>query len=204
MSKKFYPGKFIVFEGLDGSGQSTQTKLLAEFLEGKNYKVLTTKEPTLDSRAGKKIRQILDEKTKEDPAELQKLFAQDRQVHLNELIIPRLKEGKIVISDRYFYSTFAFGYSDGLDLNWLIKLNEDFLAPDIAFILKVAPKICVARIEKRGKAKTLFEKEAKLVKVWEGYEKLAKIFKEIKIINGEKSIPEVFEDIKKEYQILKI
>lgn len=204
MRKNSYPGKFIVFEGLDGSGQSTQAGLLRNFLVKKGYQVVLTKEPTLDSTAGKKIRQILDEKIKEDPAELQKLFAQDREEHLKNVIIPALEKGEIVISDRYFYSTFAFGYSDGLNLDWLIKLNGNFLTPDITFVLKVAPKICVERIEKRGKVKTLFEKELKLAKVWEGYEKLSKIFKEIKIIDGEKSIPEVFEDVKKECQILKL
>jgi len=202
MLKNTYPGKFIVFEGLDGSGQSTQTSLLRDFLIEKGEQVLITKEPTKDSEAGKKIRQILDEKTKEDPAELQKLFAKDREEHLEKVIIPALQEGKIVISDRYFYSSLAFGSSDGVDLEWLTKLNDGFLLPDIAFILKVSPKICVERIDKRGTAKTLFEKEAKLAKVWEGYEKLAEIFKNIIIINGEKPIQEVFEDIKRKCQLL--
>jgi len=198
MLKNSYPGKFIVFEGLDGSGQSTQTKLLAEFFNKKGQSVLTTKEPTLDSEAGRKIRQILDEKVKADPAELQKLFSQDRAEHLENIIIPALKEDKIVISDRYFYSSLAFGSADGVDLNQLIKLNENFLTPDRVFLLKVAPKICVERIEKRGKPKTLFEKEMKLTKVWENYEKISRIFPEIKIIDGEKSIEEVFENVKNE------
>ncbi len=197
MVKNTYPGKLIVFEGLDGSGQSTQTSLLRDFLIEKGFQVLTTKEPTKDSEAGKKIRQILDEKTKEDPAELQKLFAQDREEHLKNLIIPALKERKIVISDRYFFSTFAFGASYGLNLEQLIKLNENFLLPDATFILKVSPRICIERIEKRGIVKTLFEKEEKMARVWRTYEIMPQRFENVFIIDGEKPIQEVFEEVKK-------
>ncbi|MFH1841540.1 MAG: dTMP kinase, partial [Candidatus Nealsonbacteria bacterium] len=116
-------GKFIVFEGLDGSGQTTQANLLKDFLEEKGKEVVLTKEPTKNSEAGRRIREILDEKEKLDPIDLQRLFIQDRREHLDNLIIPSLKEGKTVISDRYFFSTIAFGASDGVDRNWLIEAN---------------------------------------------------------------------------------
>lgn len=196
MLKNLYKGKFIVFEGLDGSGQSTQTKLLAEFLKEKGHKVLTTKEPTLDSVAGKKIRQILDEKTKEDPAKLQKLFAQDRKVHLNGLILPELKKGKIVISDRYCFSSFAFG-SIAVPLNFLLKINDKFLMPDIIFFLDVKPVICLARMGKRNKDKTLFEEKNKMKKVYQNFKKILKNFKNSIIINGERNISQVHQEIKK-------
>lgn len=197
MLKSSYSGKFIVIEGLDGSGQSTQTELLRKFLIEKGHQVVVTKEPTLDSEAGRKIREVLDEKEKLDPGKLQELFAQDRKEHLENLIIPALKEGSFVISDRYFFSSFAFGASDGLDLEWLIKLNNDFLLPNLTFILKVRPRVCVSRIDKRGKNKTLFEKEEKLTKVWEAYRTLPDRIENVEIIDGEKTIEEVFEEIKK-------
>lgn len=187
---------FIVFDSLDGSGQSTQISLLRDFLIGKGYQVLATKEPTLDSEAGKKIRQILDEKIKTEPKKLQELMIQDRKEHLENIIIPALKEGKWVISDRYFFSTFAYGVSDGLDLEQLIKLNDNFLIPDQSFILKVSPEVCIDRIEKRGTQKTLFEKLEKLAKVWAVYEELPQKIENTIIIDGEKSIPEVFEQVK--------
>lgn len=197
---KFDPGKFIVFEGLDGSGQSTQVALSAKFLrEEKGFEVVVTKEPTLDSEAGRRIREILGEKIKIEPAELQELFAQDRKEHLENLIIPALKAGKIVISDRYFFSSFAFGSLD-CDLEWLIKLNDDFILPDFTFLLKVSPEVCIERIEKRGEEIKLFEKREKLEKVWQGYEKLLDRFN-IKVIDGERSIEEVFEDIKKDMEM---
>lgn len=196
MIKNNYPGKFIVFDGLDGSGQSTQTSLLRDFLVEKGYQVIITKEPTLDSEAGKKIRQILDEKIKIEPDKFQELFAQDREEHLEKVVIPALKKGKWVISDRYFFSSFAFGASDGLDFDWLIKINDNFLLPDRTFILKVQPEVCLDRIDKRGTAKTLFEKKEKMVKIWAVYETFPKRFPETAIIDGEKTIPEVFEQVK--------
>lgn len=195
-----YQGIFIVFEGLDGSGQSTQVKFLGDFLIKKGYQVVLTKEPTLESRAGKKIREILEEKQKISPKKLQELFAKDREKHLKKLIIPALKKGKIVISDRYFFSSFAYGKAGGVSLEYLFKLNENFILPDITFFLKVSPKICIQRIIKRGEKITLFEKEKKFAKVWEVYQLLPQKIKNanIKILNGEKPIKEVLKEVKKE------
>lgn len=198
MIKNSYPGKLIVLEGLDGSGLSTQANLLGDFLIKKDYQVVLTKEPTLDSEAGKKIRKILDKKEKISPQKFQELFTKDRKGHLEKLIIPALKEGKIVISDRYFFSSFAYGTADGLDLNRLIKLNDNFLLPDITFLLKVSPEVCLERIQKRNKSeeRTLFEEKEKLAKVWQVYKILPKKFKNIKVIDGEKSSKEVFNQVK--------
>jgi dTMP kinase len=196
IKKNSYPGKFIVFEGLDGSGQSTQAELLRDFLVKKGYQVVLTKEPTLDSEAGKKIRKILDKKSKIEPQKLQELFAQDRREHLENLIIPALKEGKIVISDRYFFSSFAYGASSGVDLDWLIKINDEFLLPDLTFLLKVSPKVCLERIKKRGKERTFFEEKEKLARVWKIYQILPNHFQNIYIIEGERAKEEVFSQIK--------
>ena len=197
MIKHNYSGKFIVIEGLDGSGHTSQTSLLANFLIKNNYKVFLTKEPTQESKQGKKIREILSGGIKISNIELQKLFAEDRKWHLKNEIIPALREGKIVISDRYYFSSFAYGSANGIDLNKLIELNKNFLFPDLTFILEVNPKICIKRIEKRGEQKELFEKKEQLEKVWEIYKGFNKIFNNIIVINGENSIENVFEDIKK-------
>ena len=196
MKKNPYPGGFIVFDGLDGSGQSTQAEFLKDFLKEKGYKVILTKEPTLDSQAGKEIKEVLEKKKKISPKELQELFAKDRKEHLKTLIIPALEQGKVVISDRYFFSSFAYGQASGLDLNWLIKINNEFLLPDITFFLAVSPKVCLERIKKRNQKRTLFEEKEKLEKVYRNYQKIAKKFPNVKIINGEKPIKEVFEKIK--------
>lgn len=197
MIKNNFPGKFVVLEGLDGSGQSTQASLLNDFLIQSGKEVVLSKEPTKNSEAGIKVRQVLGGKEKVDAMKLQEFFAEDRREHLKNKIIPALKLGKYVISDRYFFSSFAFGISDGLDLEWLIKLNDDFIIPNLAIILKVAPNTCIDRISKRGIAKELFETEEKLSKVWKTYEILPQRFENSFIINGENSIEEVFGDIKK-------
>lgn len=196
MIKNKFPGKFIVFEGLDGSGQSTQTELLKEYLKGRGEKVVKTKEPTSESEPGKKIREVLDKKKEISPRQLQKLYAEDRKEHLNNLIIPNLKKGTTVISDRYFFSSFAFGGVD-VDMNWLIKINNNFLMPDLTFFLDVKPEICLERIEKRGDKRTLFEEKKKLEKVYQNFQKIVKKFSIIKTVNGELPINEVFGQIKK-------
>jgi dTMP kinase len=197
MLKNTFPGKFIVFDSLDGSGQSTQMSLLRDFLVQKRINVLTTKEPTTDSEAGRKIREILQKKIKSGSEDLQELFTQDRKEHLEKIIILALKSEKWVISDRYFFSTFAYGASDGLDVEHLINLNNNFLLPDETFILKVSPKTCMERIQKRGTKQELFEKEEKLAKVWQAYEKFPARFENVNIIEGERPAEEVFEDVKK-------
>lgn len=197
MQKKQPWGKFIVFEGLDGSGQSTQANLLKDFLVDKGYQVVLTKEPTLNSYAGKKIRQVLDKKLKITPFKLQQLFAQDRKKHLEGIIIPALKKNKIVISDRYFFSSLAYGAVEGLSLNYLIKLNKKFLVPDLVFIFKTQPEVCLQRIKNRKKERTLFEEKEKLGEVWEIYKNLPKRFNKVYIINSEKSRKEVFQEVRK-------
>jgi len=196
MKKNFYPGKFIVFEGLDGSGQTTQAKLLAAFLKRKGLDVLVTKEPTLGSAAGKLIRKVLDGKKKIPPQKLQELYAQDRKRHLGKVVIPALKKGKIVISDRYFFSSFAYGSLE-VPLNFLLKLNDKFLLPDITFFIDSKPKTSFLRVKKRGKKLTFFEEENKLKKVDQNYKKILKKFKNVVIIDGEKRIPQVHQEIKK-------
>ena len=196
MQKNTYSGKFIVVEGLDGSGQSTQVQLLSDFLMQNGYSVVSTKEPTKDSEAGKKIRQVLDKNTEVAPMYLQELFIQDRREHLDNLIIPALRDGKMVISDRYFFSTFAFGASSGVNLEELIELNQDFLMPDLTFILGVSPEVCIERMGKRGEPQTLFEEKEKLARVWEIYKIMPNRFENVYIIDGEKPIEEVRQNIK--------
>lgn len=186
---------FIVFEGLDGSGQSTQAQLLKDYLKKeKNISAVLTKEPT-SAPIGALIRQVLKKEVSISPAALQLLFCADRSEHLEKIIKPALKNGQWVVSDRYFCSTMAYGSLD-LDIDWLIKINEDFLKPDVIFLLKVRPQVCLERIDKNRDKREFFEESEKLKKVWQTYEILSQKFSNIKIIDGEKNIEEVFEEIK--------
>jgi dTMP kinase len=198
MIKNTYSGKFIVVEGLDGSGKSAQVDLVINFLKEEGKDVVVTREPTMESEAGRKIKQALKKEIVVEPLELQKLYVQDRKEHLENKVIPALKEGKFVVSSRYAFSTFAYGYSDGLDVDLLIKMNEEFLLPDLTIMVDVKPESCIKRIKGRGEPVELFEKLEKLKKVNEIYKKINTMFKNVVVVDGEKSIPEVFEEIKKE------
>lgn len=193
-------GKFIVFEGLDGAGRSTQVELLDKALTAEGYDVLSTKEPTGISESGKKIKQILRGETFVSPEELQELFSQDRAWHLETIIEPHLRKSEktIVISDRYFFSSFAFGEASGANLEWLFELNKDFLLPDMLFFVEVRPEICMERIESRGQAKELMERKELLEKVSVNYQNILKLFQgkiKISVINGEESIETVSKEI---------
>ncbi len=204
--KKQPSGKFVVFEGLDGSGQSTQVALLADFLKNKGYNVLVTKEPTRESPAAQEIRLALEEKQNLSPRKLQELFVEDRRWHLEKIVCPFLQESdkNIVISDRYFFSTLAFGSSDSLDEEWLAEINKDFLLPDILFFMDTKPETAIKRIEQRGEAKQLFERLEKLTVVYQNYQRVLKRFENkitVVYLHGERSIKEIFDEIKSKINI---
>ncbi|MFA5165953.1 MAG: dTMP kinase [Candidatus Paceibacterota bacterium] len=201
MISNTFGGKFIVFEGLDGSGQTTQARLLGQYFASQGREVLLTKEPTqLDgqfpSSVAQSLRDVLDKKVKMEAKPLQELFAQDRREHLEREIIPALKSGKLVICDRYCFSSFAFGAAHGNSMDYLISLNKDFLMPDFTFLLMVSPKICMQRVVKRNEGVKFFEVEEKLAKTWQQYEEVVRRFPQLQVIDGERSIEEIHEEIR--------
>lgn len=196
-------GAFIVFEGLDGSGQSTQVRLLSEYLSGQGREVLTTKEPTQNSEAGREIIAVLTHQKTLPPLALQELFAVDRRHHLESEILPALKRGAVVISDRYRWSTYAFGSID-CELEYLMQLNEGFLEPDLTLFLRVRPEVSLERIAKRGKPIELFEKKEKLEKVCLNYDKLAAMFPQTIVLDGEQPIDAIHAEIVKKVEAILI
>jgi len=196
-------GNFIAFEGLDGSGSSTQVELLVKNLRTAGYKAFATKEPT-NNVVGGLIRGLLTHDWKTSPEGFQLLFAADRAHHLSREIIPAVEDGNIIISDRYFFSTFAFGSVD-LPLNWLKSINSRFPLPDLTFFIKVKPSVCLDRIGKTRHHFEYFEEKTKLEKTFKTYQKLAKDPKnKIITVDGEKPIEEIskeiFDIVKKELE----
>jgi|YelNatPaOPRAMG01_1025707.scaffolds.fasta_scaffold04551_12 dTMP kinase len=195
-------GFFIVFEGIDGSGKTTQSKLFSDFFSKKGKQVIWTKEPT-DGDIGS----LLSNKYLKEvdlPIVDALLFAADREEHLKKTVIPALSQGKIVISDRYYHSTLAYQQAQGLELKWLLELNKNFIKPDLTIIIDLEPEIAIERIEKDKKRKIedrkKFEKLEFLKKVRKNFLDLSKVLKDEKIvvINGNKGKEEVFEAILKE------
>ncbi|MBN2096836.1 dTMP kinase [Candidatus Peregrinibacteria bacterium] len=186
---------FIAFEGLDGSGSSTQSRLLAKKLEANGHAVLLTKEPTSDSPIGKMIREVLQHKWDCSPDGLQLLFSADRAEHLKNKIEPALKNGQIVITDRYFFSTIAYGALAVDDAEWLKQLSKHFRVPDITFLFRLDPKTCIERIQGRGSDFELFEQHDKLETIWRTYEKIAEEYPHFHLIDASKSIDEISDEI---------
>lgn len=197
MQKNPYPGKFIVLEGLDGAGKSTQAALIAGYLKGKGFAVCQTSEPT-QFLAGGLARACLLGQWQGPPECLQLLFAADRADHLMREIIPRLEGGDVVICDRYLMSSVAYGAVD-IDFDWLAAINQNFLAPDLTIFLRVPAQICVKRMTDNGRSIELFEKKDLLEKVDKNYRMAISHFGaagKIIEINGEADSEMVFGHIK--------
>ena len=194
MVKNRYPGLFIAFEGLDGSGASVQSLLLNGVLKKEGYRVHLTKEPT-NYLIGGLIKGSLTNEWKTSPECLQLLFTADRAHHLKKEIIPRLESGRIVITDRYVFSSIAYGSLEIDDLNWIEELNRRFILPDLIFLIKVRPKICALRLKESHYELELFSEEQKLAKVWKTYEKLQRSYKNMYLIDGERDEIEIIKEI---------
>lgn len=188
-------GLFIAFEGIDGSGQTTQSKLLKDYLTKKGYGVVLTKEPTNDT-IGRTIRSALRHEWHPNPTALQLLFTADRSQHLTNVIEPALKSGKTIVCDRYLLSTIAFG-SIAADMDYLKSINAKFRRPDITFILNVPPEACMKRIRMSRPSTELFEEEEKLKKIREAYFSLKDYLPNTYVIDGNRAIQEVHEEIRK-------
>jgi len=146
---------FIVFEGIDGSGKSTQAAMLAQRLTKLGIPILLTCEPS-HGPVGRIIRSLT---TRPEPEEEERLFTEDRRDHVNRTILPAMKEGKTVICDRYIHSSAAYQGARGLDPIVLIRSSMSFAPkPDIVFLLEIPIDLAMARIGSvRAEGFSLFE-----------------------------------------------
>jgi dTMP kinase len=158
-------GCLIVFEGIDGSGKSTQAGILSQRLQKKNYKTTLLREPS-DSKWGRKLREKALCDYSLTPEEELDLFHKDRKENVENNIKPAMAENRIVILDRYYFSTMAYQGAKGIDVNKIRRLNRSFaVPPDLVFILDIAPDIGLERIQNRKVKNPLFEREDYLKKV---------------------------------------
>lgn len=159
------PGVFIVFEGIDGSGKSTQLGLLADVLRTRGLPVIETFEPT-KGVFGRKIRKLYKDRSIVTPQEELELFLRDRREHVDQVIVPSLAAGINVLCDRYFLSSAAYQGAAGLDPDRIIARHDFAPDPDLALIIEIDPEQSIQRIvEKRGDALNEFEQLASLKKV---------------------------------------
>ena len=188
MTKK---GIFICIEGLDGSGKTTHAHKLVRNLQKKGFAAIYTTEPS-KGELGKFIRSSVLEGEKRVPRVVETvLFAVDRVVHLEKMVKPALKQGKIVVSDRCVYSSLAYQGSAGLDLEWIEEINSFALPPDLAIYIDVPPEVVVQRIRRK---KSVMERLEIQRKVHEVYMKFVDNGK-LTPINGDRTKVEVEQNI---------
>jgi dTMP kinase len=158
-------GAFICIEGLDGCGKTTQAKMLAKKLR-KSHNAVYTAEPSR-GKIGTFIRNsyLYGEKRLSSVIEAL-LFAADRIEHVETEVLPALHQGKLVISDRYLYSSLAYQGAAGLSLEWIEKINEHALRPDLAVFIDVDPKTVMNRLKSK---KSVMENMETLQKVRDVY-----------------------------------
>lgn len=162
MGKK---GIFIVIEGLDGSGKTTQAGILAKKLS-KNYNVMLTAEPSR-RKIGTFIREGCLYENKRLPIEAEALlFAADRIEHMQTELKPALDEGKIVICDRYVYSSLAYQGSAGLSLDWIKTINARALQPDFSVFIDCPPELVLSRLRRKKSVMETLDTQRKVRAVY--------------------------------------
>ena len=196
---------FIAFEGLDGSGKSTQTKLLAEKLKAEGLKVYTTSEPT-NNRIGSVLKAIFKHKMEADHRTIAALFVADRLDHLlnkTDGIVKMLDQGFTVICDRYYFSSYAY-QGTHLDMDWVINANSlsaDILRPDLNIFIDVSADTSMKRVNRSRPSTELYETvenlESVRKKFFEAFDKL-KEKEVVSIVDGNRSPDQIANDIWKE------
>lgn len=180
-------GRFIVFEGLDGSGKSTQIAMLAEKLKLLGHKVYCTAEPT-NSATGGLIRDTLSNNYKRDAAELAGLFLTDRIAHnVNPVwgIKKFLDDGIDVICDRYYYSSFAY-QGLGTSLGWIMDMNincPEIMKPDLCVFLDVDYRRCKLRVDKERAHLEIFESDEHIME-----QTRLQFYEVFRLLNGRENI----------------
>jgi dTMP kinase len=167
-------GRFVVLEGLDGAGTSTQQAALRAWLAGRGHEVELTREPT-DGPIGSVIRQVLLGRLTVDAATMALLFAADRTDHLFNAVdgvTGQLEAGRWVVSDRYVLSSLAYQAATGVDRAWVAAINARAVVPDVTIFVETPVEVCLERIARRSSRDELYHKGDLLRRVAAEYERL--------------------------------
>jgi dTMP kinase len=184
-------GFFVCVEGLDKSGKTSQSILLVEELCKKGFDAIYTTEPS-NGEIGKFIKKYVLRRKNRVPAVVEALlFAADRADHVENEIKPMLAKGKIVVSDRYVYSSLAYQGAAGLNLDWIKEINKQALKPDLAIYIDIPVEHLLQRYKKD---KSVMERLETQKKVEEIYNKLVQKGELIRV-NGKRSIEEITKDM---------
>jgi len=195
----------IVIEGIDGSGTTTQSQMLVQWMKNQKIPAILAREPT-DQKIGKLIRESIFDSGKMAPESLALLFAADRVEHCNKIIQPNLENGVFVVSDRYFLSSIVYQSIQLCQsgktkdpINWLKIINQGSLQETITIVLKVDPAVAIKRIRDRSSHRDMFETETFIKKTAGIYEQSHKILTDRRIVyvDGNQEQAMVFADMLK-------
>jgi dTMP kinase len=183
-------GLFICVEGLDGCGKTTQAKMLVKRLK-RDRDAVYTAEPS-KGRIGRFIKRYCLHGDKRVSSVVEALlFAADRFEHVENEVLPALDKGKIVVSDRYVYSSLAYQGATGLDLDWIEKINKHAVRPDLAIFVDVKPKTVVQRLKPKRSVMENLETQRKVREVYVRFVEKGRLVS----IDGNRSKREVAESI---------
>jgi dTMP kinase len=186
-------GLFICVEGLDGCGKTTQTKLLVGKLREMGCDAAYTAEPSR-GKIGKFIKKhCLHGEMRTSPIVEALLFAADRFEHVESEVIPALNAGKIIVSDRYVYSSLAYQGAAGLDLGWIEMINDHAIRPDMAIFVDVEPETVIKRLKPIKSVMENLETQRKVREVYVKFVEKGELVR----IDGNRSEKGVADDISK-------
>jgi dTMP kinase len=198
------PGRFIVLEGLDGAGTTTQSRLLGERLRRMGRRAHVTAEPS-GGPVGALLRQVLQQRINGgrgdgfDPSALALLFAADRLDHLSAEVLPRLAAGEDVVSDRYTLSSLAYQSLTTGEPGWVAEINRRARPPDLTVFLRVRAGLALGRRRDAGTTPELYEVDAFQRRVARSYEKalasLRASGQRIEVLDGEQPVEQVAEAV---------
>lgn len=187
MKKKAF---FICIEGLDASGKTTQAHRLVRNLRQRDFEAVYTTEPS-SGEIGRFIRTRILQRKKRAPSVVEALlFAVDRIDHVERKIKPALQKGKIVVCDRYMFSSIAYQGAEGLNIEWIEEINGSALPPDIAIYLDVPLEVVVKRMKRK---RSVMERLKVQRRVREVYMKLVESGR-LTLIDGNRTVDEVSKD----------
>jgi len=195
MSERNSEGVFIVFEGIDGSGKTTVMDKVYHYLSHRHYDLVKLFEPT-NGKWGQKIRDVsFKHRNAITPEKELNLFILDRKENIEKNIKPALREKRIILMDRYYYSTIAYQGALGLDKEHIKKIHDEFIIePDLVLIFDIKPETGLSRILKNRNGKTTeFEKPEYLKKVRNNYLEFKN--KNIYTIDADRSVTIVFQEV---------
>lgn len=206
-----YKGLYIALEGIDGSGKTTQIERLYSYFTKQGREVIKTREPRKkDGLIAKFVQKILQGKTDVPPVAFQYLFAADREMHHTELVIPALKAGKVVLTDRCFWSAIPYGLLDRneplqentgeymLAAQSILSMYHQFTLPDYTFYLETPLATAVRRVQQSHETeqKEIYENKSKIDRARKAYNWLLQKFpEEFIVINSKRGIEEVHQEI---------